>query len=258
LSQTGIGRRLVRRTDRTWAQEHASIHFILTQRLENRDGAVPDALARLNWILLDDCAPETAVTAEALAKIESTINLGDTLWLRGHTEWTARAAAWDAAGRANDMVLRAAEITGAQLWMSRRASEAPSIPEVVTAFVDASVARELLDRRRTRRLQVGVGAALTAGALLLLGTAGVLWKLSTAQAQRNADQLAQLASVANILEAPPQSIADDVRIHFISSNWFMLQSMIELSRLLGSIGIELIEASKMIELESVASTQRGA
>jgi pimeloyl-ACP methyl ester carboxylesterase len=38
-----------------------------------------------------------------------------------------------------------------------------------------------------------------------------------------------------ILEAPHKLIADDVRIHFISSGWFMLRTMIELPRLLGSI-----------------------
>ena len=35
--------------------------------------------------------------------------------------------------------------------------------------------------------------------------------------------------------APHKLIADDVRIHFISSGWFMLRTMIELPRLLGSI-----------------------
>jgi hypothetical protein len=34
-----------------------------------------------------------------------------------------------------------------------------------------------------------------------------------------------------LLEAPHKLIADDVRIHFISSGWFMLRTMIELPRL---------------------------
>ena len=38
-------------------------------------------------------------------------------------------------------------------------------------------------------------------------------------------------SDAVILEAPHKLIADDVRIHFISSGWFMLRTMIELPRL---------------------------
>jgi len=50
-----------------------------------------------------------------------------------------------------------------------------------------------------------------------------------------------------ILEAPHRSSTTDVRVHFITSGWSVLHTMIELPRLLGNIGIELIEASKLSE-----------
>lgn len=40
---------------------------------------------------------------------------------------------------------------------------------------------------------------------------------------------------------------DDFRVHFLSSGWSMLHTMMELPRLLGNIGIELIEASRLSE-----------
>ena len=52
-----------------------------------------------------------------------------------------------------------------------------------------------------------------------------------------------------VLEAARRSSRDDVRIHFISSGWSVLNTMLELSRLLGNIGIELIEASNLSEPE---------
>jgi pimeloyl-ACP methyl ester carboxylesterase len=50
-----------------------------------------------------------------------------------------------------------------------------------------------------------------------------------------------------ILEAPHRSSTDDLRVHFISSGWSMLHTMMELPRLLGNIGIELIDVSKLSE-----------
>jgi pimeloyl-ACP methyl ester carboxylesterase len=88
-------------------------------------------------------------------------------------------------------------------------------------------------------------------AVLIAHSTGMPLVMRAAGAQR------ERVSDIVVLEAPHASIADDVRIHFISSGWFALHTMIELPRLLGSIGIELIEASKMIELESVTSSQKG-
>jgi pimeloyl-ACP methyl ester carboxylesterase len=50
-----------------------------------------------------------------------------------------------------------------------------------------------------------------------------------------------------LLGAPHRSTTEGIRIHFISSGWSMLYTMMELPRLLGNIGIELIAASKRTE-----------
>jgi pimeloyl-ACP methyl ester carboxylesterase len=50
-----------------------------------------------------------------------------------------------------------------------------------------------------------------------------------------------------VLQAPRRSSTDDVRMHFISTGWSMLSTMMELSQLLGNIGIELIDVSKSTE-----------
>jgi pimeloyl-ACP methyl ester carboxylesterase len=50
-----------------------------------------------------------------------------------------------------------------------------------------------------------------------------------------------------ILEAPHRPTTDDVRIHFISTGWSVLHTMMDLPQLLRNIGIELIEVSKLSE-----------
>jgi pimeloyl-ACP methyl ester carboxylesterase len=50
-----------------------------------------------------------------------------------------------------------------------------------------------------------------------------------------------------ILAAQHRTTTDDVRIHFISSGWSVLHTMMELPRLLANIGIELLEISKLSE-----------
>jgi pimeloyl-ACP methyl ester carboxylesterase len=48
-----------------------------------------------------------------------------------------------------------------------------------------------------------------------------------------------------ILEAPHRSNTDDLRVHFMSSGWSVLYTMMELPRLLGNIGIELIDVANV-------------
>ena len=47
-----------------------------------------------------------------------------------------------------------------------------------------------------------------------------------------------------ILDALHRSTTDDVRIHFVSTGWSLPQTMMQLPRFLGDIGIQLIESSK--------------
>jgi pimeloyl-ACP methyl ester carboxylesterase len=53
-----------------------------------------------------------------------------------------------------------------------------------------------------------------------------------------------------ILAAPSKPATNDFRIHFISPGWSVLHTMLELPRLLATIGIELIEVSKASEADA--------
>ena len=62
-------------------------------------------------------------------------------------------------------------------------------------------------------------------------------------ALRAADTHRERVSDIVILQALHRPSMEDVRTHFISTSWSVLQTMTELSRLLGNIGIELIDVS---------------
>jgi pimeloyl-ACP methyl ester carboxylesterase len=78
-------------------------------------------------------------------------------------------------------------------------------------------------------------------AVLITHSTGMPLALRAAGAQR------ERVSDVVILAARHRTTTDDVRIHFISSGWSVLHTMMELPRLLANIGIELIEISKLSE-----------
>ena len=79
-------------------------------------------------------------------------------------------------------------------------------------------------------------------AVLITHSTGMPLALRAAGAQR------ERVSDVVILAARHRTTTDDVRIHFISSGWSVLHTMMELPRLLAEIGIELLEVSKLNEL----------
>jgi len=78
-------------------------------------------------------------------------------------------------------------------------------------------------------------------AVLITHSSGMPLVLRAAGAQR------ERVSDIVILAAPSTTTTDEFRIHFISSGWSVLGTMLELPRLLAKIGIELIEVSRLSE-----------
>jgi len=80
-------------------------------------------------------------------------------------------------------------------------------------------------------------------AVLITHSTGMKLALRAAGAQRG-----RVSDVV-ILAAPQEVTAEEFRIHFISSGWSVLQTMLELQQLLAKISIELLEVSKLNELD---------
>jgi TIR domain len=134
------------------------------------DGAVPEALAKLNFIFFDDEA-RFEESADRLAQALDT----DIDWIRQHTEIGQEARHWALANRPNGLLLRSPALEAAERWIAARPEGAPAPTEEAQAFVRHS--RLAATRRRNM-----LTASLASGLILALGLAGLAyWQFQTAE-----------------------------------------------------------------------------
>ena len=145
---------------------------IVCQRVA--DGAIPDALRRLNFIFFDDAARFEA-SADRLAEALAT----DIGWVRQHTEFGEAARRWSAGGRPGGFLLRSPVLEEAERWIASRPRGAPEPTAETQAFVAAS-------RRGTTRRRNLLTGSLAAGLTVALVLAGLAyWQRGIAVEQRD-------------------------------------------------------------------------
>jgi tetratricopeptide (TPR) repeat protein len=141
------------------------------------DGAVPEALAKLNFIFFHDAA-RFEDSADRLAQALNT----DIAWIRRHTEFGDHARRWGLAKRPTGLLLRSPLLEEAERWIAARPRRAPAPTEETHAFIQQS--RQGATRRRN--LLTG---SLAAGLMLALALAGLAyWQRGAAVEQRTIAQ----------------------------------------------------------------------
>ena len=125
---------------------------VVHRRVEN--SAVPEALARLNYIFFDDEVRFEASCDRLVAALETDID-----WVRKHTEIGQFALRWSAAGRAGGLLLRSPALEEAERWIALRPEGAPAPTEEAQAFIAES------RRAATQRRNILTGS-LAAGLLV--------------------------------------------------------------------------------------------
>jgi tetratricopeptide (TPR) repeat protein len=145
--------------------------------------AVPDALAKLNFVLFDDEARFEA-SADRLAEALDT----DIAWIRQHTAFGEQARQWALATGPkenkwnNGLLLRSPVLEQAERWIAARPRGAPAPTEETQVFIRAS--RQ--DATRRRNILTG---GLAAGLVVALGLAGyAYWQRGLAVEQRGIAQ----------------------------------------------------------------------
>src|SRR5262245_10071589 len=112
---------------------------IVCRRVDDR--AVPEALARLNFVFFDDAA-RFDESADRLAEALAT----DIGWIRQHTQFGEQARRWAAAKAPSGLLLRSPVLEEAERWIAARPRGAPAPTEETQAFVTRS--RQAATRRR--------------------------------------------------------------------------------------------------------------
>jgi hypothetical protein len=105
------------------------------------DQAVPEALAKLNFIVFDDPA-RFDESADRLAEALAT----DIGWIRQHTEFGEQARRWTAAKTPNGLLLRSPVLEYAERWIAARPPGAPAPTAETQLFITRS--RQGATRRR--------------------------------------------------------------------------------------------------------------
>jgi tetratricopeptide (TPR) repeat protein len=139
--------------------------------------AVPEAIAKLNFVFFDDEARFEA-SADRLAEALDT----DIAWIRQHTAFGEQARHWALANGAGGLLLRSPVLEQAERWIAARPRGAPAPTEETQVFIRAS------RQAATRRRNILTGS-LAAGLVLALGLAGLAyWQRGLAVEQRSIAQ----------------------------------------------------------------------
>src|SRR5258705_5602097 len=139
--------------------------------------AVPDALAKLNFLFFDDEARFDA-SADRLAEALDT----DIGWIRQHTAFGEQARHWVLAKGPRGLLLHSPVLEQAERWIAARPRGAPAPTEETQVFIRAS--RQ--DTTRRRNILTG---SLAAGLVVALGLAGLAyWQRGLAVEQRSIAQ----------------------------------------------------------------------
>src|SRR3984893_3391717 len=141
------------------------------------DKAVPESLAKLNFIFFDDAA-RFDESADRLAEALNT----DISWIRQHTDFGEQARRWAQAKGPAGLLLRPPVLEQAERWIASRPPAASAPTDETQTFIRRS------RQGATRRRNILTGS-LAAGLVLALGLAGLAyWQRGIAVEQRGIAQ----------------------------------------------------------------------
>jgi tetratricopeptide (TPR) repeat protein len=139
--------------------------------------AVPEAVAKLNFVFFDDDARFEA-SADRLAEALDT----DISWIRQHTAFGEQARHWGLANESSGLLLRSPVLEQAERWIAARPRGAPAPTEETQVFIRAS-------RQAATRGRNIITGSLAVGLVLALGLAGLAyWQRGLAVEQRSIAQ----------------------------------------------------------------------
>jgi hypothetical protein len=139
--------------------------------------AIPEALAKLNWVFFCRENENFDVGTDTLISAIDT----DLDWVHAHTRLLTRAIEWEAKGKSNSFVLRGEDLRAAEQWLAHAGAEKERQPTALqTEYIIAS------RKAAARRQRITLGA-VTFGLILAIVLAIVAWRQRT-EAVKNANE----------------------------------------------------------------------
>src|SRR5262245_40092294 len=182
---------------------------IVAHDLGGRD--VPAALARLNYIFFipSPAAGTSGVFDEAVGDLVHALET-DIPWIREHTRLGALAERWEARKRPGDLLLRGAELSAAEAWLTTRPEKAPDPTDAHRALITLS------RQAATRRQGTLVGASLAAVVVASALAGAAMWQRGVAvenetRAIEEAERAEKQAQRAIRSEAQTRKVTDQAQ-----------------------------------------------
>ena len=128
--------------------------------------AVPEPLAKLNWVFARDADSFEAAADFLISALDT--DLG---WVRAHTRLLTRALEWEAKAKSNSFVLRGEDLRAAEQWLAQAGTDKERQPTALqTEYIIAS-------RKAASKRQRIILGAVSFGLVVAIGLAIVSWIL---------------------------------------------------------------------------------
>jgi WD40 repeat protein len=153
--------------------------------------AVPEPLAKLNWVFARDADSFEAAADFLISALDT--DLG---WVRAHTRLLTRAIEWEAKAKSNSFVLRGEDLRAAEQWLAQAGTEKERQPTPLqTEYIIAS------RKAAARRQRITLGA-VTFGLVIALVLAVLAWfQRNEAVSQANIALARQLAAQGEVVRS---------------------------------------------------------
>ena len=171
---------------------------IVANNIDNHD--IPAALTRLNYIFFTEntTAGASGDFDEAVIELVRTLEM-DIGWIREHTRIGGLAQRWEEHGQPSDMMLRGAEISSAETWLTTHPKNAPNPTDSQVAYITES--RRSATQRLRRTIFISVTITLIAIGLAIFAN----WQRNVAVRQTKIATARRLATESNaVLGTYPQ------------------------------------------------------
>ncbi len=140
--------------------------------------AVPDPLAKLNWIFCRESDDFEAAVTLLVSALDT-----DLEWIRDHTRLLTRALEWETNKKSRSFVLRGEDLRSAEQWLAQAGADKERQPTALqTEYIIAS-------RKAAAKLQRLITGAIGVGLIVSIGLTILAWtQRQQAVTQRDATQ----------------------------------------------------------------------
>jgi len=150
--------------------------------------AVPEPLAKLNWVFARDADSFEAAADFLISALDT--DLG---WVRAHTRLLTRAIEWEAKAKSNSFVLRGEDLRAAEQWLAQAGAEKERQPTPLqTTYIIAS-------RKAAAKRQRILWGSVSLGLIIASAFAiAAYFQRQAAEQQRNIAAARQLSTEAGL------------------------------------------------------------